>query len=160
MGPTEPAGWYEFGLNAAAPFPDALAMGRTLHTTIALLVAACCLLVACTSAGAATRPSRPYAYLDVASDSAATVRWMAVRGATRYEVRQNGVRIAMVKARGVVINGLRPATYHQVQVLARNAAGASVPSDPVPVVTRAPAACTHYVSTRGSDAGNGSAKYR
>ena len=37
------------------------------------------------------------------------------------------------------------------------AGGSSLASDPVPVVTRAPSTCTHYVSTSGSDQGAGTA---
>jgi hypothetical protein len=52
---------------------------------------------------------------------------------------------------------MAPATFVNVQVVARRGQRASVPSDPAPAVTLASTACTHYVSTRGSDAAAGTA---
>ena len=109
------------------------------------------------AAQAATRPTMPYAWLDVASDTAATVRWLPVTGATSYEVLLDGAQATEVTETGVVISDLSPASLHTVQVLAKGAGGSSSKSDPVPIVTRASAACTHFVSTAGSDAGTGSA---
>ncbi len=127
--------------------------------SLRFLVLACALLATFVPAAAqaASRPSMPYAWLEVASDTAATVRWMPVTGATSYEVRLDGVAVTTVAETGVVVSDLSPASYHQLQVVASGAGGASSPSDPVPIVTRASAACTHYVSTAGSDAGTGSA---
>ncbi len=107
------------------------------------------------AAQAASRPSMPYAWLEVASDNAATVRWLPVNGATSYDVRLNGVTVTSVTGTGVVVSDLTPASYQQLQVVATNASGKSSPSDPVPIVTRASAACTHFVSTSGSDQGAG-----
>ncbi|MCW2920654.1 MAG: hypothetical protein JWL76_528 [Thermoleophilia bacterium] len=138
-------------------------MGMVLRSRPAisrlLLLLACALLatIVPSAAQAAARPSMPYAWLDVASDTAATVRWLPVTGASAYVVLLDGAQATEVTETGVVISDLDPATMHTVQVLARGAGGESPKSDPVVVITRASAACTHYVSTSGSDAGTGSA---
>jgi hypothetical protein len=97
-----------------------------------------------------------HAWLQFANVDSATVRWTAVSGATAYELRLGGRSIAVVRGTGARITQLAPASYSAVQVLARRGGAASAPSTVVPVVTRASAACTRWVSsTRGSDAGPG-----
>ena len=127
---------------------------RTMLRALVVVLALMATLVPA-AAQAATRPSMPYAWLEVASDTAATVRWMPVTGASRYEVRLDGATVTSVTETGVVVSDLAPASYHQLQVVAVGAGGSSSPSDPVPIVTRASAACTHFVSTAGSDQGTG-----
>jgi hypothetical protein len=125
-----------------------------------VLVVFALLVVASGSAHAATaRPAMPrHAWLESATTSSATIRWTKVPGATSYELRSGGRRIGAVRSRysRAIVRGLRPAMFSNLQVVARRGARASVPSDPIPAVTRASTSCTRYASSSsGSDRANG-----
>lgn len=128
---------------------------RILLSTLLVVAAIACIPG---SASAASIAPPAHAWLDGASPSTAVLRWTPVRGATAYQLRRNGRVIARVRATRITLRRLPAASYLQYQVAAVGRGGArSRPGDPIPVVTRAPLACTHHVSTRGSDAGTGSA---
>lgn len=131
----------------------------TTRALVAPLLAGLLLLAALApAAGATTRPPMPrHAWLDVATTDSATIRWTAVPNATAYEVRRGGTPIGRVTGTSARVTGLGPSTYANLQVVTLRGQLASVPSDPIPAVTRASTTCTHYVSSaRGSDAGTGS----
>ncbi|MCB0880088.1 MAG: fibronectin type III domain-containing protein, partial [Thermoleophilia bacterium] len=106
---------------------------------------------------AGMRPAMPrHGWVTGATTTSVTVRWLKVPGAVTYDVRVGGRRVGTVRATSARVNGLAPASFANVQVVARRGRLASVPSDPIPAVTRASGACTRWVSsTRGSDAGAG-----
>jgi hypothetical protein len=130
-----------------------------LRVIVALLVVttAASMAAAPVAHASTQRPPMPrHAWLQSVTTNAAVVRWTAVPGASSYQVRIAGTPVATVTETSVRLTGLRPATFSNVQVVTQRAELSSVPSDPVPVVTRASAACTHHVSSaRGSDAGAG-----
>ncbi len=150
----------------AIPHAHARARGRRLVPVLRVVLAAIAAwaIWSTTAEAATSRPAMPrHGWLVWAGTDRATVRWTPVQGATFYEVRRAGRRIGAVRGTVVRINNLRPATFSNIQVVARRGRLASVPSDPIPVVTRASTSCTHYVSsTRGSDraAGTQAAPWR
>lgn len=106
-------------------------------------------------AGDLARPAD--AWLASVGPTSATLRWSAVPGATAYELRRGGRRVALVRGTRATLRGLPPASYQEYQVRAAAGARRSAPSEPIPVATRAPTRCSHHVSTRGSDSGAGTA---
>lgn len=129
---------------------------------VAALVALATVLVAAAptpASAASNRPAMPrHAWLQSATTNLAIVRWTPVRGATSYDVRIAGRRVGSVRGTSARLTGLRAATFSNVQVVARRGRLASVPTDPIPAITKASTACTHYVSSSGgSDAGAGTA---
>lgn len=130
---------------------------RTLQLIAALLVLLTASAgLAVTGAGAATLPRPASAWAETVTPGAVVLRWSPSPGATRYEIRQGTVVLGSVVGTRVLVRGLAPASYRQYTVTAVNGAQRSVASDPVPVTTLPPKTCTHYVSSAGSDAGNGS----
>lgn len=130
---------------------------RNRSTCLLLALVALVGVLALPATASAARLARPaHAWLDVATASSATLRWTPVARARSYVVRRNGVRVAVTRRTAIRITGLAPATYSTFQVVA-SARGitASAPSDPIPVATRAPSGCTHYVSSTGSNGADG-----
>ena len=72
-----------------------------------------CVVLAALAPGAhgATRPPMPYAWLDIASDTAATVRWVPVAGATSYEVHLDGTPVTF-EGDGLLARCLQHETDH------------------------------------------------
>ncbi|MCW2924297.1 MAG: hypothetical protein JWM98_1701 [Thermoleophilia bacterium] len=125
---------------------------------IAACLGALALLCAMAGSAAAASLSRPSAaWAERVTVGGAVLAWSPVPGATRYELRRGTEVVASVASTGVILRGLAPSSYYQYTVVATDGARRSVASDPIPVTTLAPTACTRYVSSTGSDDGDGSA---
>lgn len=112
------------------------------------------------SASVTTPPPR-HIWIQDATSSSVTVRWTRAASASKYQVRLNSQAITTTSSRAVRIINLNPSTFGQVQIVSITKRGQKgKPSIPVPVVTRASATCTHFVSsTNGSDQGTGTAAF-
>ncbi|WP_184576018.1 chitinase [Streptomyces zagrosensis] len=71
------------------------------------------------------------------TSSSVTLSWNPVKGATGYNVYQNGSKVQAVNGTSATVTGLTPATSYQFQVTATNAAGESAKSATVTGTTTA-----------------------
>ena len=80
-------------------------------------------------------PSAPAHVSAVAGPTSALLSWAAAREASAYRVFQNGDPIGATTQTLFAVAGLREATGYVFTVAAVDAAGRSVPSDPITLLT-------------------------